>query len=52
MATFYPLLIYVLVTTFTPGPNNILAMSHGVQSGFRRTLGFLAGIFADLPSSC
>lgn len=46
MATFYPLLIYVLVTTFTPGPNNILAMSHGVQSGFRRTLGFLAGIFS------
>jgi cysteine/O-acetylserine efflux protein len=46
MANFYSLLMYVFVTTFTPGPNNILAMSHGVHSGFRRTLGFLAGIFS------
>jgi threonine/homoserine/homoserine lactone efflux protein len=46
MTNLYSLLIYVVVTTFTPGPNNILAMSHGVQSGFRRTLGFLTGIFS------
>jgi cysteine/O-acetylserine efflux protein len=41
----YPILIYVFITTFTPGPNNIMAMSHGVKSGYRRTLGFLSGIF-------
>lgn len=32
------------MTTFTPGPNNILSMSNGLRYGYRRTLGFLAGI--------
>jgi len=44
MPNFYPFLTYVLVTTFTPGPNNILAMSNGLRYGYRRTLGFLAGM--------
>jgi len=35
---------FVLVTSFTPGPNNISAMSVGVSVGYRRSLGFLAGI--------
>ena len=48
MTIFYPLLIYVFVTTFTPGPNNILAMSHGLQFGYRRTLGFIFGVFAGM----
>jgi threonine/homoserine/homoserine lactone efflux protein len=37
--------VYVFVTTFTPGPNNILSMSHAVQSGYKKTLPFLGGIF-------
>ena len=37
--------IYVISTTFTPGPNNLLAMSNGLHTGFRRTLNFLGGIF-------
>jgi len=41
----YPFLAYVVVTTFTPGPNNILAMSNAMRSGYKRTLGFLAGMF-------
>jgi cysteine/O-acetylserine efflux protein len=45
MTSFYPFLIYVLVTTFTPGPNNILAMSNAMRQGYQRTIGFLAGIF-------
>ena len=44
MPNFYPFLTYVLVTTFTPGPNNILSMSNGLRYGYRRTLSFLAGI--------
>jgi len=44
MPNFYPFLTYVLVTTFTPGPNNILSMSNGLRYGYRRTLGFLTGI--------
>ena len=44
MLNFYPFITYVFVTTFTPGPNNILSMSNGLRYGYRRILGFLAGI--------
>jgi cysteine/O-acetylserine efflux protein len=43
MVNLYPFLTYVFVTTFTPGPNNILSMSNGMRYGYRRTLGFIAG---------
>ena len=36
---------HVFLTSFTPGPNNILAMSNAIHFGYKRTLGFLAGIF-------
>jgi cysteine/O-acetylserine efflux protein len=42
---FLPFLTYVIVTTFTPGPNNVLAMSNAMRDGYKKTLGFLAGIF-------
>ncbi len=45
MTNLYPFLIYAFVTTFTPGPNNIMAMTNAVRNGFRRTSRFLAGIF-------
>jgi cysteine/O-acetylserine efflux protein len=35
---------FVVVTTFTPGPNNISAMTLGISAGYRRSLRFLAGI--------
>jgi cysteine/O-acetylserine efflux protein len=35
---------FILVTTFTPGPNNISSMSIGIASGYKRTLPFLSGI--------
>jgi cysteine/O-acetylserine efflux protein len=44
MPNFYPFLTYVFVTTFTPGPNNIMSMSNAMRFGYRRTLGFLAGM--------
>lgn len=44
MTNFYPFLAYVLVTTFTPGPNNITAMTNAVRDGYRRTLPFLLGV--------
>ena len=37
---------YVVVTTFTPGPNNISSASMGVLYGYRRTLSYLSGIAA------
>ncbi|HUI70004.1 MAG TPA: LysE family transporter [Spirochaetia bacterium] len=38
------LLSFVLVTSFTPGPNNISAMSLGIAHGYRKSLRFLSGI--------
>jgi cysteine/O-acetylserine efflux protein len=46
MANLYPFLSYVFVTTFTPGPNNVLAMSNGMRYGYRNILKFLLGIFS------
>lgn len=41
-----PLASFVLITTFTPGPNNISSTSMGVLFGYRKTLPYLAGITA------
>lgn len=38
--------MFVVITTFTPGPNNLMAMSNGLHTGFRRTIKFLMGVFA------
>lgn len=35
---------FVVVTTFTPGPNNISAMSLGIAAGYRKSLRFLLGM--------
>ncbi len=39
-----PLISFVIVTTFTPGPNNISSAAMGVAYGYRRTLPYLFGI--------
>ncbi|MGX9134893.1 LysE family transporter [Rummeliibacillus sp. JY-2-4R] len=36
-----PFLLYVFVTSFTPGPNNIMAMSNANKYGFKRSLNFV-----------
>ena len=41
---FPAFLIFAIVTTFTPGPNNISSASSGVLYGYRRTLPYIAGI--------
>lgn len=40
----FPLMTFVLITTFTPGPNNISSAAMGVLHGYRKTLNYLAGI--------
>lgn len=35
---------YVFVMTFTPGPNNIMAMTFANQDGFRKTQKFMLGV--------
>ena len=37
---------YVLVTTFTPGPNNIMAMANATRDGLKRTMRFTLGVCA------
>jgi threonine/homoserine/homoserine lactone efflux protein len=37
-------LSYVFVTTFTPGPNNIMSMTNGNNFGYKNTLNFILGV--------
>jgi len=46
MLNWYPFLTYVVVTNFTPGPNNVMAMTSAVGKGLKGTLGFLLGVAA------
>lgn len=41
-----PLAVFVVVTTFTPGPGNITSAAMGMNYGYRRTFQFLTGIVA------
>ena len=43
-----PFLTYALVTTFTPGPNNISASTVGMRLGYRRMLLYPLGMSAGL----
>ena len=39
-----PLALFVLVSSITPGPNNLLLLRSGAAFGVRRSLGHLAGV--------
>jgi threonine/homoserine/homoserine lactone efflux protein len=45
MPNFTAFLSYVFVTTFTPGPNNIMSMINASQYGFKKSIFFNVGIF-------
>lgn len=45
-----PLVLFALVTSITPGPNNILLTASGANFGFRRTLPHMLGIGAGFLS--
>ena len=40
----FPLISFVLITTFTPGPNNISSASMGIIYGYKKTFTYLVGI--------
>ncbi|MGR5118144.1 LysE family translocator [Vibrio astriarenae] len=44
MGVIYALAIFAFVSTFTPGPNNIMLLTSGANVGFVRTLPHMAGI--------
>jgi len=37
-------LVFAVVTLFTPGPNNVMLLSSGLNFGFRRTLPHIIGV--------
>jgi len=41
-----PLVTYAIIASFTPGPNNIISMTHARNQGFRNTLPFISGVAA------
>jgi len=43
---YLSLATFVLITTFTPGPNNISCASMGILAGYRKTLPYIGGICA------
>ncbi|MFA6264619.1 MAG: LysE family translocator [Pseudolabrys sp.] len=52
---FAAFVLFVLVTSFTPGPNNIMVTASGVNFGFVRTIPHMAGIsvgFLVLVAAC
>ena len=44
MPNMIPFLSYVFVTTFTPGPNNIMSMVNAKNFGFKKTCRFILGV--------
>ena len=46
---FIPLLIFILIAGFTPGPNNIIAMSIGFSWGFKRVIPHIFGVTIGFP---
>ncbi|MGE5579944.1 MAG: LysE family transporter [Bacillota bacterium] len=39
-----PFISYAVISTFTPGPNNIMAMAGAARGGFQKTVRFCAGV--------
>jgi cysteine/O-acetylserine efflux protein len=44
LTDFFTTLTFVLISTFTPGPNNISSAAMGALHGYKHTLKFLLGI--------
>lgn len=41
---FFAFLVFALVSSITPGPNNVMLLSSGVNFGFRRSIPHLLGV--------
>ncbi|MFQ3229577.1 LysE family translocator [Reinekea sp.] len=49
MSLWLSLVIFAMVSTITPGPNNIMIMTSGLNYGIRRSLPHWFGIFLGFP---
>lgn len=43
-----PIALFIFVTSITPGPNNFMLATSGLQFGLRRTLPHIGGIFTGI----
>lgn len=51
----FSFLLFVFISSFTPGPNNFLAMTYANQHGLKRSINFCFGVafgFFILTSLC
>jgi threonine/homoserine/homoserine lactone efflux protein len=48
--TLLSLVLFCLVSSITPGPNNVMLLASGVNFGFRRTIPNMAGINAGFAA--
>ena len=44
LPNFIAFVSYVFITSFTPGPNNIMAMTNATHHGFKKSLAFNTGV--------
>lgn len=45
MFSLKELIIFCIITTYSPGPNTLLSMICGMRHGFKKSLSFLSGIY-------
>lgn len=48
MPNFAAFLSYILISNFSPGPNNIISMSNASRYGFKKSLMFNVGVFSGV----
>jgi len=49
LSLLLPLIGFAVVTLFTPGPNNMMLTTSGLNFGFRRSIPHIAGIAVGFP---
>ncbi|MFO1061406.1 MAG: LysE family translocator [Dongiaceae bacterium] len=46
----WPILAFAFALSFSPGPNNLIALSSGASFGLRATVPFVSGVAVGLPA--
>ncbi len=49
LSWYIPLLIFIIVAGFTPGPNNIIALNIGFNFGFKKVVPHIFGVAVGFP---
>lgn len=44
------LVVFTVISSMTPGPNNLMLLASGVNFGFRRTIPHIAGVVVGFPA--